>query len=206
MDVLKRIFILVAVFFPSILLAQSKVTIGFHQKYDDVQFMGLLGLIDACQVTATIHADSIDAKFYELWMVKNNEGIETRSLYGYMPLRPDSTDICITVMAVDSLNAKVYVTPQITTGKMVSMPTNNCLLIECVNKNGYIAGDTIPLMAYSTGHFTKHRINGTVFDAMDVCGVRFSEIHPSKWYEKFNIKDFIYFEVVPVKEIDYNKY
>lgn len=206
MRIFKLTIIAIAVLLPSILSAQSRIETRFNQKFNDLQFMGLLGVIDACQVTATIYADSIDAKFYELWMVKNNKGAETRSLFGFIPVQPDSTDICITVMAIDSLCAKVCVTPVGSGSRKVMMPTYQCLLIECVNKTGYAVGDTIPLMAYSTGHFTKRSINGNVFDAMDVCGVRFSGIHPSKWYEKFNIKDFIYFEVVPVKEIDYNKF
>lgn len=206
MNALRSVVVVGAVLLMSILSAQSRIETMFNQKFNAPQFMGLLGVVDACQVTATIRADSIDAKFYELWMVKDNEGVETRSLFGFIPVQSDSTDICITVMAADSLSAKVYVTPAISVSKKVSMPTSQCLLIECVNKTGYAVGDTIPLMAYSTGHFTKRSINGTVFDAMDVCGVRFSGIHPSKWYEKFNIKNFIYFEVVPVKEIDYNKF
>ena len=30
---------------------------------------------------------------------------------------------------------------------------------------------------------------------INFCEVRYSKTHPSEWYEKFSIKDYIYFEL-----------
>ena len=186
--------------------AQNPVKTSFRQN-DDMQLSGLLGLLDACQITATIHYDDNDARYYELWLVEQHNGKTTRHILGFAPVMPDSTSICVTTMAADSATVNVYVTPSNTRRLACSIPTGNALLIECHNEKGYEYGDTIPLMAYSTGHMKKYDLgNGNMVDSFDICGVRYSGLHPSQWQSKFNITNSLYIEAVPVKEMDFKKF
>lgn len=182
--------------------ATLPVTLSFRQN-DDPRIGGLLGILDACQIIADIHADSTDARYYQLWMVALREGIADRTMMGFVPVKPDSTSVCITVMAHDSVTVNVYVTPATSGRFTLSLPSSRCLLIDCVNRDGYECGDTIPLMAYSPGiHRQVNLGNGKLVDAFDICGLRYSGVHPSRWHERFGIPAYIYFEAVPVKRIE----
>lgn len=185
--------------------AWGRVNIIF-KNCDDRQVLGLLGVMNGYQITATVHTDSLDAGFFEMWLVKSHEGKLSRRLIGFTPVQKDSTEICFTVMAADSLNAWLSVDPCGGHRTGLNISTFNCLLIECVSREGYAAGDTIPLMAYSPGRATKYDLgNGVIADAYDICGVRNSCIHPKKWYSEFGISDLYYIEAIPVCEIDYLK-
>ena len=186
-------------------VAQSRVSVSFR-NCDDLAMRGLLGVMNGYQITATVHTDSLDARFFEMWLVKSHDGKLSRRLIGFTPVQKDSTEICFTVMAVDSLNAWLSVDPCGGHRTGLNIPTFNCLLIECVSRDGYAAGDTIPLMAYSPGRATKYDLgNGLIADAYDICGVRNSCLHPKKWYSEFGISDLYYIEAIPVREIDYRK-
>lgn len=75
---------------------------------------GLLGVLGASQVTAKIYADSIDARFYAIWMVNCNNEKKERTLLGYHYITPDSTTLSITTMPKDSLHWPfMYVMPAI---------------------------------------------------------------------------------------------
>lgn len=182
--------------------AALPVTLSFRQN-DDLKIGGLLGVLDACQITADIHADSIDARYYQLWMVASREGVIDRTMMGFVPVTPDSTSVCITAMAHDSMTVNVYVVPATSRRFTVSLPSSGCLLIDCVNKDGYERGDTIPLMAYSPGiHSQVNLGNGKLADVYDICGLRYSEVHPSQWHERFGIPYYLYFEAIPVTRIE----
>ena len=45
--------------------------------------------------------------------------------------------------------------------------------------------------------------NGQILEGLDICGLRFSKIQPSKWKEEYNLSDYLYFEAIPVKEMSF---
>lgn len=190
----------------SISRADDKVKVTFDYK-NNLETQGLIGLLDADQLKATLHLKGGDFKFYEVLMTSIRNGKkEYHRIIGFLPIMPDSTQLCVTTMAVDSMNCIVYVSPSIGAKIKVEMPTNQCLLIDYRNEDGYTPGDTIPLMAYSTGICKEMDLgNGHTVKAHDICGLRFSKIPLSEWHKTFNIPSYIYFEAVPVKSIDYGK-
>ena len=55
--------------------------------------------------------------------------------------------------------------------------------------------ETIPLIAFTEGTPQIFEIAGRKLEGLDYCGVRDAKIHPSRWFEKFHIKDYVYFEI-----------
>ena len=55
--------------------------------------------------------------------------------------------------------------------------------------------ETIPLIAFTEGERGTWERNGFTLEGIDYCGVRDAKIHPSRWFEKFHIKDYVYFEI-----------
>ena len=198
---MKKLFALLLAAMSLTMMATGPDTLTFRQN-DNTEISGILGVLNACQITADVHDDSISAKYYELSAVTVIDGHETRERLGIINTSPDSTSICITVMATDSASAMVYVMPHSTTRKKISVPTDNCLLIDCCHDEGYERGDTITLMAYSPGIRRKFDLgDGKVVDAFDICGLRYSQVHPSEWHERFKIPSYVYFEAIPVNKI-----
>lgn len=184
-------------------MAQGIVSVSFNNS-DNPSVVSMLRAFDGSQIKATIRGGNNDVKFYELWLVKNHEDCISKKLYGFIPACMDSTDIVFTSIASDSLSA--YISTSATTRCAMKLPTASCMLIEVIKDEGYAQGDTIPLVAYSTGKPTKYDLGqGNVVEGFDICGVRYSGIHPSQWYIRFGIRDCYYIEAVPVKEIDYTK-
>lgn len=78
----------------------------------------------------------------------------------------------------------------------VPMETKDCILMETYSKNGYTTSDRIPLIAYTNGHKIKINVNNETREIVDYCEVRDAKIHPSEWNDKFDIKEYVYFEIV----------
>lgn len=182
--------------------AKQPITVKYKENNENKEIAGILSALDAYQVTCTLYADSTDAKFYELWMVKQTGNKTERTKTGYKYIETDSTKIVFTSIAKDSLNVIISVTenPRMT----VSIPTTNQLLIGCDYEWDFNENDTIPLVAYATGVPTKYDMgDGRILEGFNICGLRFSKVPPSQWGEKYNITDYLYFEAVPVKEISF---
>lgn len=194
------------VFLFVIAFARNPITVKFQETPESLEVAGILRLLDASQVIATLYADSLDAKYYAIWMVEHRDGNVNRTRIGYSFISPDSTKVAFTAVARDSLNADISIlpinggTPRVN----VSLPTAGHMLIGCDYEWSFNESDTIPLVGYATGIPMKYTLgNGEVVDAFYVCGLRFSKIHPSRWKEEYNLSDYLYFEAIPVKEMSF---
>ena len=196
-----------AIMLLSIIIGNAQATANISFKdCDDPSVASMLRALNGYQIKATIKGTNPDARFYELWLVKNHEGQLSRKLYGFIPAGTDSTEIVFTSIPSDSLNAYISTYPPVAMRHTMHLPTASCILIECVKEGGYAPEDTIPLVAYSTGKPTKYDLgNGAVVNGFDICGVRYSGTHPSQWHIKFGIRDCYYMEAIPAKAIDYTK-
>ncbi len=197
---MKNLVILIgSILLSTVVFAKSPITVKLHEGSDNADVSSLLNLLDANMTTATICADSIDAKYYAVWMVHQKENESLRTLLGYTAINPDSasTPIRITTMAKDSLNVLVCLGPN---RKMVNIPTTGYTLVGCDFEWTFNETDTIPLMAYTTGIPMKKKVGDKVYSGYYICGVRYSKVHPSEWKEKYNLPDYIYFEAIPIKE------
>lgn len=202
---MKKWFVVVFISLFTVALAKSPITVKFKESSDNPEFRSILGALDAYQVTSTLYADSLDAKFYSLWMVTCKGEENRRKLMGYYPIQPDSTVIMLTAFPKDSSNVVIYAdringAPR----HIVNIPPQHRLLIGCEYNWEFGENDTIPLTGYSSGIHRKLNLgNGIVADGYDICGLRFSKEHPSHWKEKYNLSDYIYFEVIPVEKMSF---
>lgn len=182
------------------------VTVKFKEYTENTEIASILSLLDASQVKATLYADSIDASYYEIWMVEQSDNDSKRTKIGYKLIEPDSTQIIFTSLPKDSLNA-VFSLSRLSSGAprvTASIVTANHLLIGCDYEWEFSKNDTIPLVVYSTGIHRKYDLgNGQILDGFDICGLRYSKVRPSNWKEEYGLSDYLYFEAIPVKEIYY---
>ena len=77
----------------------------------------------------------------------------------------------------------------------ITIPSYQCILMETYPAIKQTKEETIPLIAFTEGERGTWERNGFTLEGLDYCGVRDAKIHPSRWFEKFHIKDYVYFEI-----------
>lgn len=55
--------------------------------------------------------------------------------------------------------------------------------------------EEIPVFAYARGIKKRMTFRGTETWAVDYCGLRDAKVHPSEWYKKFGITNYVYYTV-----------
>ena len=161
---------------------------AFVQKLMD--FQGIFGF----DVTVKTSQKGLP---YKLCMVRCTNGkAERKVLNEELPCKMDSVSHFYFFAQAESADS-VHIGCQYRVGTNLHIPivTKNYILMETLPTKTYTVSDRIPLMAYTTGHRCEMNFNGQIVEAIDYCGVRYSKTHPSEWYEKFNIQDYIYFEL-----------
>jgi hypothetical protein len=79
--------------------------------------------------------------------------------------------------------------------KEYNIPTQNNILMETYLDEKDKQNGKIPLIAFTRGINTKMVINEETYSAMDFCGLRDAKVSPELWAKKFEILDYIYFEL-----------
>ncbi len=204
---MRKYFCLLFVAMFLITSAKQPVSVSFQEHIENEEIAGLLKLLDASQVTATLYSDSLDAKYYEIWMVERIGNESKRTKLGYKEIEPDSTKITFTAVAKDSLNAIISLV-HINAGNPrvnIKIPTANHMLIGCDYEWKFEENDTIPLVSYATGIPQKFDLgNGNIIEGFYICGLRFSKVSPYKWKDEYHLSDYLYFEAIPVKEMNFD--
>lgn len=77
----------------------------------------------------------------------------------------------------------------------ITIPAYRCILMETYPTIKQTKDETIPLIAFTEGTYRIFERDGVKLEGLDYCGVRDAKLHPSQWFEKFNIKDYVYFEI-----------
>ena len=78
----KLVFVLLLFVF-AVTFAKNPIIVKFQESPESMEVAGLLELLDASQVTATLYADSLNAKHYAIWMVEHKDGNVNRTRVGY---------------------------------------------------------------------------------------------------------------------------
>lgn len=78
----------------------------------------------------------------------------------------------------------------------IAVATDRRILMETYSAHPVTVNDTIPVMAYTTGIPRRMNFDGKTVDVTHYCGLRDARVHPLEWYEKYGIKDFIYYDVI----------
>lgn len=77
----------------------------------------------------------------------------------------------------------------------IVIPAYRAILMETYLSIKPTKDDPIPLIAFTEGQPKTFDFDGVKLEGLDYCGVRDAKIHPSRWFEKFHIKDYVYFEI-----------
>ncbi|MDE5711280.1 hypothetical protein [uncultured Bacteroides sp.] len=187
--------ILISLFFMSLhltlLVAQEAAPLSLDYKEPDAALMQDFN--DGFEV---IVKGNLKDKFYKLYIVRCHENkAERKELCSKVPCRADSVQclflskplskdtiqLCCKYREEVNINLPALLIPQI--------------LMETYPSKTYFDTDCLPIMAFTTGTEKKFLIDGEYHSGLSFCDVRNSKTHPSEWYEKFNIKDYIYFEL-----------
>lgn len=180
----------------------GNVTIDFEYPEDDY-VLYLNRFLNIGMIKTVVRGDSLKNKEYDIELVVCRNGyFERKNLTENVALTSPSDTLSFYFIAQPLSSDKVKVEFYGSLGhkEEIDIDTTNSLLIEPVNTAGFSYGDNIPLMTYSPGIIQEIEINGKIYQGMDVCGVRYSEIPPSDWYDELGIKNYFYFELVPKTE------
>lgn len=185
--------------FQGVFAQSSNVVTAFEYPEDDY-VVYLNRFLNIGMIKAVVCGDSLANREYDIELVVCRDGdFERKNLTEGLNFTARSDSLAFYFIAQPLSPDKVRVEFYGPLGhkEEIVIDTTNSLLIEPERSAGYGYGESIPLMAYSPGILQEVEINGKIFQGMDVCGVRYSEIPPSEWHDKFGIKDYLYFELVP---------
>ena len=74
--------------------------------------------------------------------------------------------------------------------------TDRCMLMETFPEQTPTTDDAIPVAAFCQGEPIEVPLpDGSVFRGLHYCSVRDGHLHPSKWHERYRLKDYLYFEI-----------
>ena len=198
---MKKIIVLLFVLIGSFgaFAQNNKLTVSFEYPEDDY-VLYLNRFLNIGMIKTIVRGDSLENKEYDIELVICREGeLERKNLTENIPFtsRSDTLSFYFITQPLSSDKVKVEFYGALGHKEEIEIETVNSLLIEPETTNGYSYEENIPLMTYSTGIIQDVEINGKIYQGMDVCGVRYSEIPPSEWYDKLGIKNYLYFELVP---------
>ena len=92
-------------------------------------------------------------------------------------------------------SVRIICNHQAKNNRKLTIPPYHCILMETYPAIKQTKEETIPLIAFTEGERGTWERNGHILEGIDYCGVRDAKIHPSRWFEKFHIKDYVYFEI-----------
>lgn len=194
------IFLLLVIIGPFSVFAQKdRLTVSFEYPEDEY-VLYLNRFLNIGMIKAIISGNSLKSKEYDIDLVVCRNGVfERKNLTENINFtsRSDTLSFYFVTQPLSSDKVKIEFYGSLGHKEEIEIETANSLLIEPENTNGFSYEENIPLMTYSPGIIQDVEINGKIYHGMDVCGVRYSEIPPSEWYDKLGIKNYLYFELVP---------
>lgn len=201
---MKKFFFLLCALITSMGVFAEKGAITTTFEYPEDEYVLYLNrFLNIGMIKAIITGDSLENKEYDIELIVCREGIfERKNLTDNISFssRSDTITFYFITQPLSSDKVKVEFYGALGHKEEIDIDTSNSLLIEPENSTGFSYEEPIPIMAYSPGIMQEIEINGVLHLGMDVCGVRYSEINPSEWYDKLGIKSYFYFELVPKSE------
>ena len=177
----------------------DKLTVSFEYPEDDY-VLYLNRFLNIGMIRTIVSGDSLKNKEYDIELVICRDGdVERKNITENLNFtsRSDTLSFYFIAQPLSSEKVKLEFYGSLGHKEEIEIETSNSLLIEPEKNNGFSYEENIPIMSYSSGIIQEVEINGKIYQGMDVCGVRYSEIPPSEWYDKLGIKNYLYFELVP---------
>ncbi|MCD7969406.1 MAG: hypothetical protein LUF87_03540 [Alistipes sp.] len=121
--------------------------------------------------------------------------VVTNEMAIYSPMKSDTVIIKAMASRVSDETFKLYIVIEDTYYNLreMEMPYEYHMLLETELETP--ADRDIPVFAYTPGIKTTREYYGEEHEVVDYCGLRDSLVHPSQWYERFGITNYIYYTV-----------
>ncbi len=111
-------------------------------------------------------------------------------------VKSDSIRLILGARPIDSDSVFIALEGPVLFKSGIAVATDRCILMETYPAHPVSVNDTIPIMAYTTGIPQRMNLGGKTMEVTYYCGLRDACVHPLEWYEKYGIKDFIYYDVI----------
>ncbi len=134
---------------------------------------------------------------YKLYQIHVKEGnVERTEIVQEKPCTADSIQHFFFASIMEGKeNVRIICNHQEKNELQITIPAYQYILMETYPSIKQTKDEILPLIAFTKGKFNIFEIDGIKYEGLDYCGVRDAKIHPSQWFEKFNIKDYVYFEI-----------
>ncbi len=166
--------------------------------YDNTFLKNLMELQEINQKKVTVAGSDMKNKNFVLrshHVIAGSDSISQMVPFP-LPMIGDSSAIYFGVRPVNVDSIYVVIDGPFSTRFGIRVNTENHILMETYGSLPFSVADTIPLIAYSTGIVKELSYKGQVVKNINYCQLRDARLHPSKWYEKYGIDDFIYYDII----------
>lgn len=72
----------------------------------------------------------------------------------------------------------------------------HCILLETYPVRSFSTSDTIPLTSYTSGALREIMVDGQLLQGGSYCDVRNAKLPPQEWHKAFDMKEYIWFELL----------
>ena len=72
----------------------------------------------------------------------------------------------------------------------------HCILLETYPDRPFSTSDTIPLTSYTSGALREILVDGKLLQGGSYCDVRNAKLSPQEWHKAFDMKEYIWFELL----------
>ena len=179
--------------------AQEIVSVSFDNPVQqESEFIQASADLQGIYALETLVTGKIAGKRYRLDLVHVADGRENRrmsmnesvcasdTLEFFLASRPVGADsVCIALRSPIERICTLGITG-----------TDRCILMETFPEQTPTTDKAIPVAAFCQGEPIEIPLpDGKVLKGLHYCSVRDGHLHPSKWHERFKLKDYIYFEI-----------
>jgi len=174
--------------------SQSPISLNY-QSIEDLDVIMIENLMDINSVNAELAGELTNKKAVLTEYIVNGMEVSSSVLQIHTPIKSDTIIIKAKASRISEENLKLYIVIEDTYYDLrtISMVNDQQILME-TELVTELAHD-IPVFAYTTGVKKTVKFRGELHEAIDYCGLRDSKIHPSQWFEKFGITNYIYYTI-----------
>lgn len=166
--------------------------------YADPFLKNLCELQNVSQLGVTVSGKSLNGRklIYRCHRVLNGSPSIVMETPRATTVKSDSIRLILGARPIDSDSVFIALEGPVLLKSGIAVATDRCILMETYPAHPVTVNDTIPVMAYTTGIPQRMNLGGKTMEVTYYCGLRDACVHPLEWYEKYGIKDFIYYDVI----------
>lgn len=173
--------------------AQNSVKVDYIQLENE-ELTGIREVMNIAQLIFEVRGDFTGKKMQLFENRIKGDSIQKQMVYETQPLTDTLLHFCITARQPVTDSVSIYMQCRNTYYRWFNYHIDHCkhyILMETSLKKSL--DEDIPVFAYTEGIKKTIKYNGEMVEAIDYCGLRFSNVSPEQWFKQFRIDNFIYF-------------